>query len=127
MRQRRSGVRSETAAARDTLENLARCRAAIYPVLAGEPGARRSPREATAAPGYGLHPGLVRGRPVDRRHLAVRHPQVHRELAAVMHAVHQHEPQDVHLAEVAHLLGRDEELHRLVELRVWRLADALHE
>src|SRR6266850_7445860 len=33
MRQRRSGVRSETTAARLTLENLARCPAAIYPVL----------------------------------------------------------------------------------------------
>ena len=32
---RRSGVGSETTAARLTLENLARCRAAIYPFLAG--------------------------------------------------------------------------------------------
>jgi hypothetical protein len=41
MRQRRSGVSSGKAAARLTLENLARCRAAIYPVLAIESGAAR--------------------------------------------------------------------------------------
>src|SRR5947199_10331979 len=117
MRQRRSTVRSETTAAWLTLGKLAHRRAAIYPVLTGEPVARRSPRGATAsfcraagaAAGYMLHPGLVRRRPVDRRDLAVRHAEVHRELAAVVDAVHQHEPQHIHLPHVTHLLRRHEE------------------
>src|SRR6266852_3729084 len=110
MRQRRSGVRSEATAARLTLVNLACCRAAIYPFLAGE-----------------SHPRFVGGRPVDRRDLAVSHAKIDGELSAVMHAVHQHEPQHIHLAEVAHLLGRHEELYRLVELRVGRLTDTVDE
>src|SRR6266487_1236022 len=44
-----------------------------------------------------------------------------------MHAVHQHEPQHVHLAEVPHLLRRHEELDRLVQVCVGRPLDALHE
>src|SRR3989442_669200 len=130
MRQRRSGVRSEATAARLTLENLARERATIYPVLTFKPHpltpSPHARRGGTKGQLYGLAPGFVRRRPVDRRDLAVGHPEVHRELAAVMHAVHQHEPQHIHLAKVAHLLGRHEELYRLVELCVGRLADALH-
>src|SRR5216117_3567585 len=128
MRQRRSGVRSETTAARSTLENLARCRAAIYPVLGVEiRGGRRSdlPRSdcvflsRSGGPTYdGLHPGLVRGRPVDRRDLAIGHAEIDGELTAVVHLVHQHEPQQVHLAHITHLLRRHEELHCLIELRV---------
>src|SRR5690242_11357712 len=44
-----------------------------------------------------------------------------------MHLVHEHEPEHVHLAQVAHLFGRDKELHGLVEIGVGRLLDPLHE
>src|SRR3989442_1137293 len=83
MRQRLAEEGSETIAARLTRGNIARRRAAIYPVLTV-----KSTR---------LHPGLVGGGPIDRGHLGVRHPQVDRELSTVVHAVHQHQPQDVHL------------------------------
>src|SRR5690348_2475949 len=45
----------------------------------------------------------------------------------MMHLVHQHEPQHVHLTQVPHLLGCDEELYGLVELCIGRLLDPLHE
>src|SRR5437899_4444039 len=44
-----------------------------------------------------------------------------------MDLVHQHEPQDVQLPHVPHLLRRDEELHRLVELGLGRPPDPLDE
>src|SRR5213593_402953 len=112
MRQRRSGVRSETTAARPTLENLARERATIYPVLTFKPhpltpspGRRGGPggedKRSGAPAGYVLHPRLVRRRPVDRRHLAIGHTEIDGELATVVHLVHQHEPQHVHLPQIA--------------------------
>src|SRR6266545_6923054 len=145
MRQRRSGVRPETTAARLTRHNLARCCAAIYPILTVKPhpltegtelssplsrrerGTGGEDKRSGGSGDYRLHPWLVGGRPVDRRDLAVGHAAIDGELAAVMHLVHQHEPQQVHLAHITHLLGRHEELHRLVELRVGRPLDALDE
>src|SRR5207245_306194 len=57
MCQRRAGDRSETTAARFTLENIAHHRAAIYPLLTVK-----------------LLPRLVRRRPVDRGDLPAPHP-----------------------------------------------------
>src|SRR6266849_744338 len=125
MRQRRSAVRSETTAASLMSANLASRRAAIYPFLAAESAPAPSPRlDGARLP---LHPGLVCRRAIDRGHLTIGHAQVHGQLTAMVHAVHEHEPQDVHAPYVAHLLGRDEELHRLVQLGLGRLPDALGE
>src|SRR5437870_4810315 len=122
MRQRRSAVRSETAAARLTPANLACYRAAIYPVL---------PTELLSCASRLLHPGFVGRRPVDRRDLAVRHAQVDRELAAVMHLVHQHEPQEVHLADVPICLGATKNFTVLLSsasgVRLMRSTNALED
>src|SRR2546426_144224 len=126
MRQRRSGVRSETTAARLTRQNLARERATIYPVLTFKPhpltpspgrerGSGGEDKRSGAPPVYGLAPGFVRRRPVNRRDLTVGHAEIDGELTAVVHLVHQHEPQHVLLPQIAHLLRRHEELHGLIE------------
>src|SRR5690348_5978780 len=100
MRQRRSGVRSETTAAWLTLENIACSHAAIYPILRADfAGESRVIGRS--------HPGFVSRGPVNRGYLPVGHPQVDGELPAVMHLVHEHEPQQAHLADVTHLLRRD--------------------
>src|SRR2546427_214256 len=95
MCQRRAGDRSETTAARFTLENIAHHRAAIYPLLTVK-----------------LLPRLVRRRPVDRGDLPARHAEVHRELPAVMDHVRQQEPEEVEPPYVPHLFRPGEELER---------------
>src|SRR5438034_6322269 len=122
--------------------NIAHPSAAFYPVLDTKPHplavylSYSFPLSATRRGGQGvrprgqgvsLRPRLVRRRPVDGRHFAARHAQVHRELAAVVHHVHQQEPQEVHATDVAHLLGSDVELHGLVQLRVSRVAHLVGE
>src|SRR2546422_1203319 len=93
MRQRRSGVRSETTAARLTRQNLARERATIYPVLTFKPhpltpspgrerGSGGEDKRSGAPPVYGLAPGFVRRRPVNRRDLTVGHAEIDGELTA---------------------------------------------
>src|SRR3989442_7730832 len=99
MCQRRAGDRSETTAARFTLENIAHHRATIYPLLTVK-----------------LRPRLVRRRPVDRGDLPARHAEVHRELPAVMDHVRQQEPVEVEPPYVPHLDPPRVELDRPAQL-----------
>src|SRR5207245_977043 len=110
MCQRRAGDRSETTAARFTLENIAHHRATTYPLLTCK-----------------LRPRLVRRRPVDRGDLPTRHAEVHRELPAVMDHVRQQEPEEVEPPYVPHLFRPGEELDRLVQLGIVCLAHLVAE
>src|SRR5213594_707973 len=65
-------------------------------------------------------PGLVGGWSVDRRHLSAGHTEIHAQLAAVVNLVGEHEPEELHLRQVAHRLRRREERHRARKLVVAR-------
>src|SRR2546427_12958375 len=73
-----------------------------------------------------LHPGLIRGRTVDRGHLRACEPEVDRELPAVMDLILHRHPQDLRDAEVPHLPGPERELDGLVELIVAQLRNLGH-
>src|SRR5229473_5053416 len=115
MRQRRLEERVETSAARVTrgtyhepvplsIRILHPNRPTVRVSLAGRPS----------------HPGLVRRGAIDRGHFAVRHAQVDRELPAVVHHVHQEEPEKVEPSHVAHLFwGRRRTSPSCSGLRRW--------
>src|SRR5690606_32676146 len=58
-------------------------------------------------------PRLIRRRAIDRRDLAADHSQVHRELAAMMDLVADHEERELDGLILAGRFRRDEEGHRL--------------
>ena len=86
---------------------------------------RRPPPARPGPPGNALHPGLVRSRSVDRWHLRTRQPHVHRELAAVVDLVAQHQPRDPRLRHIAQLLRARVERHSRMEGFLRRLRKLL--
>src|SRR5687768_15336363 len=65
-----------------------------------------------ASKGESLGPGLVGGGPIDRRQLATRQAEIHRELPSVVDLIEEQEPAKWQPLPRAHRLGRGWERYR---------------